>query len=51
MYARHLALSKNINNLYIGGRLADFKYYYMDQAVLKALELYEVMMAQERRSL
>jgi len=43
IYERYLTLSKKIKNLYLGGRLADFKYYNMDQAVLRALELYETI--------
>lgn len=31
---------KKIHNLYPCGRLADFKYYNMDQAILRALEVY-----------
>ncbi|ECH3541420.1 UDP-galactopyranose mutase, partial [Campylobacter jejuni] len=30
-------LAKKINNLYFLGRLADFKYYNMDQAIKRAL--------------
>ena len=34
---------KKIPNLYPCGRLGDFKYYNMDQAVLRALEVYETI--------
>lgn len=38
-YARYQALARNILNLYCCGRLADFKYYNMDQAIERALQL------------
>lgn len=38
-YLKYLKLSKNIKNLYLCGRLADFKYYNMDQTLKRALEL------------
>jgi UDP-galactopyranose mutase len=38
--AEYLHLAGSVPNLYLGGRLADFKYYNMDEAVLRALELY-----------
>ena len=41
MYERYEGLAKTVENLYLGGRLADFKYYNMDQAVLRALDIYE----------
>ena len=43
LYKRYSALAGQIKNLYLGGRLADFKYYNMDQAVLRALELYKTI--------
>ena len=43
IYSRYESLAGQINNLHIGGRLADFKYYNMDQAVLKALKLYKTI--------
>jgi UDP-galactopyranose mutase len=36
-YDKYLALSKQYHNLYLVGRLADFKYYNMDQVISKAL--------------
>ena len=41
LYAKYKALADKVNNLYLCGRLADFKYYNMDQALEKALELSE----------
>jgi UDP-galactopyranose mutase len=43
MYKRYETLAAGIDGLYLGGRLADFKYYNMDQAVLRALEIYARM--------
>lgn len=39
MYARYASKAKRIKGLYCAGRLADFKYYNMDQALERALEL------------
>ena len=38
-YAKYLALAEKIPNLYLCGRLADFKYYNMDQALDRALSV------------
>lgn len=38
-YSKYAKLADSINNLYYCGRLADFKYYNMDQALQRALEL------------
>lgn len=43
MYARYAAKAKQIKGLYCAGRLADFKYYNMDQALERALELCELL--------
>lgn len=40
LYEKYLAYSNQYGNLYPCGRLGDFKYYNMDQAILRALELY-----------
>jgi UDP-galactopyranose mutase len=40
-YARYKTLADQIPNLYLAGRLADFKYYNMDQAVERAFEVFE----------
>lgn len=41
MYAKYLERAQRVNNLYCAGRLADFKYYNMDQALERALGLCE----------
>lgn len=43
LYNRYLALAqaKNIKGLHFLGRLGDYKYYDMDKAVLRALELFK----------
>lgn len=38
-YAKYRELARDIKNLYCCGRLADFKYYNMDQALERALKL------------
>lgn len=40
-YAKYKALADQISNLVCCGRLADFKYYNMDQALARALEIVE----------
>lgn len=40
-YMAYLEYSRNFKNLILCGRLADFKYYNMDQVILRTLELYE----------
>jgi UDP-galactopyranose mutase len=40
-YARYFLAAENIANLFLCGRLADFKYYNMDQALARALEVAE----------
>ena len=40
-YERYCDLLKGIDNLYLLGRLAEYKYYNMDAIVDKALDLYE----------
>ena len=37
MYNKYLKLARSIHNLFIAGRLANFKYYNMDQALERAL--------------
>jgi len=41
VHKRYMDLSKKYSNLTICGRLADYEYYYMDSAVLRAFEVYE----------
>lgn len=38
-YAKYICLAERIPNLFLCGRLADFKYYNMDQALERALSL------------
>ncbi len=40
-HQRYVDMSAKYTNLVIGGRLADYRYYYMYEAVLRAFELYE----------
>lgn len=40
-YNQYFELSKKITNLYLIGRLAEYKYYNMDVVISKALTLYE----------
>lgn len=39
LYAKYQALADGISGLYYCGRLADFKYYNMDQALARALDV------------
>ena len=41
IYTKYKAKADKVKNLYCAGRLADFKYYNMDQALERALELCE----------
>ena len=38
-YSKYQEEAKKIRNLYVAGRLGEFKYYNMDQAVLSALHM------------
>lgn len=40
-YEQYRLLSKKYGNLIVGGRLADYKYYYMYEAVMRAWELFD----------
>lgn len=42
-YNRYLDSVKDINNLFLCGRLADYKYYNMDNAIERALEVYKIL--------
>jgi UDP-galactopyranose mutase len=44
MYNKYLTATQNIPNLFLCGRLADFKYYNMDQALERALETAKFVM-------
>ena len=37
LYAKYAELAKGENNVIFGGRLAEYKYYDMDQIILRAL--------------
>lgn len=39
IYSKYLEKASNIKNLFLAGRLADFKYYNMDQALERALNI------------
>ncbi len=41
LYERYRQLADNVQNLYLCGRLADFKYYNMDAVILKAIQIYK----------
>ena len=43
-YTRYRALAKKVKKLYLCGRLADFKYFNMDQALERALEIASIIM-------
>lgn len=41
LYNKYLAEAENLENVYFLGRLGDYKYYNMDGAIKRAIELYE----------
>ena len=41
LYEKYLNEAKNLQNVYFLGRLGDYKYYDMDKAILRAIELFE----------
>ena len=41
LYNQYLELAQKENNVYFLGRLGDYKYYDMDKAILRAIELFE----------
>ncbi len=45
LYGRYLKEAQKIENLFIAGRLADFKYYNMDQALERALQAADEIIA------
>jgi UDP-galactopyranose mutase len=47
-FERYHALAKKVDGLYPCGRLADFKYYNMDQALARALEVSKVILSRLR---
>ncbi|MDR2338180.1 MAG: UDP-galactopyranose mutase [Deltaproteobacteria bacterium] len=40
LYTKYLELAKDLPNVYFFGRLGDYKYYNMDQAIARALALF-----------
>lgn len=43
MYSRYLEKSKQYENLFLCGRLADYRYYNMDNAIGRALDVYKIL--------
>lgn len=41
LYNKYLEKAQKLNNVYFLGRLGDYKYYNMDKAILRAIELFE----------
>ena len=41
LYNKYLEKAKTLKDVYFLGRLGDYKYYDMDKAILRALELFE----------
>ena len=41
LYEKYLEESKKDENVYFLGRLGDYKYYDMDKAIARALDLFE----------
>ena len=41
LYNKYLNKAKELNNIYFLGRLGDYKYYDMDKAILRAIEVFE----------
>ncbi len=41
LYQKYLEKAKKLHNVYFLGRLGDYKYYDMDKAILRAIELFE----------
>ncbi|MDO7253209.1 UDP-galactopyranose mutase [Helicobacter cappadocius] len=44
LYERYLKKAKQLKDVYFVGRLGEYQYYDIDQAVLKALDLFEVIL-------
>ena len=41
LYNKYLNKAKTLTNVYFLGRLGDYKYYDMDKAILRAMEVFE----------
>ena len=50
-YQKYLELSKNLKNTYFLGRLADYKYYDMDDAISRAIDVYKEVFKAQREAL
>lgn len=50
LYAKYLEEAAKLNNVYFLGRLGDYKYYDMDKAVNRALEVFEEVKRQSKGS-
>lgn len=48
LHAKYLELSKKYNNLYLCGRLAEFRYYNMDDCILNAFNVYERIITESK---
>ena len=44
LYEKYYQKAKEISNLYLCGRLAEYKYYNMDAVILRSLELFDEIM-------
>jgi len=51
MYEKYRKESKKIKNLFVTGRLGEFKYYNMEQTILAAFELCETLLSQKENEL
>lgn len=47
-YDKYRKLASKVSNLFVCGRLGDFKYYNMDDAILRAFKVYELICSNER---
>ena len=45
LYEKYKSESDKVKNLYLCGRLAEFKYYNMDEVVARAIEVFETKLA------
>lgn len=43
LYRKYLDKAKSIKNLFVCGRLADYKYYNMDNAIARAFDVYKLI--------
>ena len=49
LYQKYHNKISNIKNLYLCGRLAEYKYYNMDAVVRRALNLYEEILKEDQK--